>query len=120
MELDFRPSKLEARCSDFQELPPEHGHRIWRETDKHNQTITYEAVESVPPRRLVTRIADKNLPFGGTWTYEISPADGACTLTIGEDGEVYNPIFRFVSRFVIGQTATLDQYLAALNTKLGN
>jgi len=29
-------------------------------------TITYEVVESNPPHRLVTQIADKNLPFAGT------------------------------------------------------
>jgi hypothetical protein len=33
-------------------------------------------------------------------------------LRITEDGEVYNPVFRFVSRFVMGHTATMDKYLA--------
>ncbi|HLJ45948.1 MAG TPA: SRPBCC family protein [Bryobacteraceae bacterium] len=94
------------------------GQRVWKETDKHGQTITYEAVESVAPRRMVARIADPNLPFGGTWTYEIQPDAGGCTVTITENGEVYNPIFRFVSRFVIGHTATIDAYLKALQTKL--
>jgi hypothetical protein len=69
---------------------------------------------------MVTRIADSKLPFGGTWAYEIVPASNSCTLTITEDGEVYNPLFRFVSRFVIGHTATLDGYLKALSTKLGS
>jgi hypothetical protein len=41
------------------------------------------------------------------------------TLTITENGEVYNPLFRFVSRFIIGQTATMDGYIKALNAKLG-
>ena len=31
-----------------------------------------------------------------------------------EDGDVYNPIFRFVSRFVIGQHRTIDSYLQGL------
>jgi uncharacterized protein YndB with AHSA1/START domain len=106
--------------SNYQELPPHEGHRMWGETDKHNQTITYEAIEVAPPRRLVTKIADQTLPFGGTWTYEITPAGSSCTLTITEDGEVYNPLFRFVSRFIMGHTATIDGYLRALNTKLGS
>jgi uncharacterized protein YndB with AHSA1/START domain len=110
----WRPS-----VSNYQELPPSEGHRRWRETDKHNQTITYEALESVPPRRLVTHIADPNLPFGGNWVYEIVPSGNSCTLTITENGEVYNPLFRFVSRFIMGHTATIDSYLVALNTKLG-
>lgn len=103
----------------YEELPPHEGHRMWRETDKHAQTITYEAVESAPPRRLVTRIAGPKLPFGGTWTYEITPAASGCSLTITEDGEVYNPLFRFVSRFIMGHTATINAYLKALGQKVG-
>ena len=114
------PPTWRTGVTRYQELPPHDGHRMWSETDKHGQTITFEAVESLPPRRLVTQIADKKLPFGGTWTYEIVPAGGSCTLTITENGEVYNPLFRFVSRFIIGQTATIDGYLNALKAKLGS
>ncbi|HEY1937715.1 MAG TPA: SRPBCC family protein [Candidatus Angelobacter sp.] len=78
---------------NYQEISSHEGRRMWRETDKHNQTIMYEAVESVPPRHLVTRIADPNLPFGGTWTYQITSVNHSCSLTITEDGEVYNPLF---------------------------
>jgi uncharacterized protein YndB with AHSA1/START domain len=105
---------------NYQELPPHGGHRMWQETDKHGQTIAYEAVESAPPRRLVVRIADAKLPFGGVWTFDLLPGDRSCTLTVTEDGEVYNPLFRFVSRFIIGHTATLDGYLKALQAKLGS
>ena len=45
------------------------------------------------------------------WTYEIAPAPNGTTLTITEDGEVYNPIFRFMSRFVFGHEATMASYL---------
>jgi hypothetical protein len=34
------------------------------------------------------------LPFVGTWTFEVSPEDGASRLTITEHGEVYHPLFR--------------------------
>lgn len=99
----------------YQELPPRDGHRVWVEYGKGGSKMTYEEVESDPPRRLVTRIADPHLPFGGTWTYDVQPAaDGGSTLTITEDGEVYNPIFRFISRYVMGYTATMDRYLQAL------
>ena len=113
------PSTWRPDVTGYQELPPHDGHRMWRETDKHGQSITYEAIESVPPRRLVTQIADKTLPFGGTWVYEIVPAGDSCTLTVTENGEVYNPLFRFVSRFIMGHAATIDAYLKALTTKLG-
>jgi hypothetical protein len=67
-----------------------------------------------PPSLVVTRIVGETLPFGGTWTYRIVPAPGGSDLTITEDGEVYNPIFRFMSRFVFGHFATIDAFLAGL------
>jgi hypothetical protein len=76
-------------------------------------------VVSQPPAKLVVRIADPKLPFGGTWTYEITPIAAGSSLRIREDGEVYNPIFRFVSRFVLGQSATIDAYLKSLAKKFG-
>jgi uncharacterized protein YndB with AHSA1/START domain len=89
----------------------------WKEIDRHGQAIVYENVEAVPARRLVRRIASE-LPFGGRWTIELVP-DGAGTIVrVTEDGEVYAPLYRFVSRFVLGHTATIERYLAALTRKL--
>ena len=50
---------------------------------------------------------------------EIDNYGEVTSLTVTEDGEVQNPLFRFVSRFIMGQTATIDQYLRALGRKLG-
>ena len=93
-------------------------HRKWIEYGQHGQKMTFEIVESDPPRKLVTRIADPHLPFGGTWTYEISPLPNGSSLTITENGEIYNPVFRFIARYVQGYTATIDNYLKALHTRL--
>ena len=90
----------------------------WTETGKQG-ALTFEVVESRAPERWVTRIAGDNLPFGGSWTYVIAAAEGESIVTITEDGEVYNVFFRFMSRFVFGHTATLDQYLADLARRLG-
>jgi len=67
----------------------------------------------------VSRITDKGLPFGGSWDYRIERDGEGSKVTVTENGEVYNPIFRFVSRYVMGHTATLDKYLAALAAKTG-
>lgn len=70
------------------------------------------------PTLLVGRIDTDALPFGGTWTYRIVPAGGAASdLTITEDGEVKNPVFRFMSKFVFGHYATLDAFLKNLQAK---
>ncbi len=76
----------------------------------------YKVVEETPPRRLVTRVVD-GLPYGGSWTIELVPQGTETRVTITENGEVYNPVFRFVSRFVIGHTATIDKYLAGLGAR---
>ena len=99
-------------------LPDENGQRGWREIGKHD-AVSYRVVESVPARRLVTRIADQNLPYGGSWTYDLTPVESGTRLTITENGEVYNPIFRFVSRFIMGYTSTMESVLRALGTKHG-
>jgi uncharacterized protein YndB with AHSA1/START domain len=88
----------------------------WREYD--GDTITFERVEIRPPERLVTRIADPDLPFGGTWTFELAAEGQGTRLTVTEHGEVYNPLYRFMSRFVFGQAATLEEFLADLERRL--
>src|SRR5215510_15106925 len=45
----------------------------WWEQDAHGRRITFELVEDRAPQGRVTRIADRSLPFGGTWTVEITP-----------------------------------------------
>jgi Polyketide cyclase / dehydrase and lipid transport len=93
-------------------------HRKWIEYGRHGEKMTFELVESDPPRKLVTRIADPHLPFGGTWTYEIAPLANGSSLTITEHGEIYNPVFRLIARYVQGYSATIDNYLKALRAKL--
>jgi uncharacterized protein YndB with AHSA1/START domain len=75
--------------------------------------------ESQPPRRLVLRIASDALPFGGTWTYELAPEGDGTRLTITENGTISNLLFRFVARFVLGYTATMETYLIDLGGKFG-
>jgi uncharacterized protein YndB with AHSA1/START domain len=99
-------------------LPDENGQRGWREYGRQG-TVTYRVVECVPPLRLVSRIADERLPYGGTWTYELAPAGDGTRLTITERGEIYNPVFRFVARFVMGHTAPMHGVLRALGARHG-
>jgi hypothetical protein len=73
----------------------------------------------MPPARLVTRIADKSLPFGGVWIFQVVPTAEGSRLNITENGEVYNPVFRFVSRFIFGYDRTLDAYLQDVSRKFG-
>ncbi len=101
-------------------LPDRDGRKRWWEEDSHRQKVTFELVEARPGARMQTRIADRSLPFGGTWTFEIVPAaDGGSELRITEDGEVYNVIFRFMARFVLGYYGSIEAYLKDLGAKFG-
>ena len=88
----------------------------WRERGDNDITFEMETVEA--PGKIVTRIVDKTLPFGGSWSYDLSPDGGGTRLVITENGEVYNPLFRFMSRFVFGHTATIDRFLDDLGKHL--
>jgi hypothetical protein len=102
-----------SRTETF-DVPPQ---RLWdlaiAQFQKANDG-NYAIVEQSSPHRFITAIVKKDLPFGGTWTYDFVPAGTGTTLTITERGEVYNPFFRFVSRYVMGHTKSIDEFMAAL------
>jgi hypothetical protein len=83
--------------------------RHWSETS-NNGTLDFES-EIVRPNELFhTHIVNKDLPFGGSWTYELKSSGTGTELIITENGEVYNPIFRFMSKYIFGHQATLRKY----------
>jgi hypothetical protein len=114
------PPTWRPEVKSFESLPPHNGHRTWKEIDTHGNAVTYEATEETAPVRLVTRIADPGLPYGGVWIHEITIDHDGCLLQITEDGQVNNPIFRFMTRFVFGYTATIDTFLKNLHAKFGD
>lgn len=113
------PQNWRPDVKKFEVLPDAGSMQRVRETTSDGETITYDVVRLEPPRLMVRRISDKSLPYGGSWTYHIETCNGGSVLTITEDGEVYNPIFRIVSRFIIGHTNTIDRYLKSLGGALG-
>jgi hypothetical protein len=129
--LRQKPEDVFALISDFKNepswrpdvesiemLPDEDGHARFREKSTHG-TMTMIVMQLTPPQRMETEIAGKDLPFGGQWIFEILPTPDGCRMNITEHGEIYNPVFRFVSRFVIGYTGTLDGYLKNVARKFG-
>ena len=96
--------------------PDRDGRPAWTE-DVSGMKIPLHFERMERPSLIVARIADPSLPFGGTWTYRIAPVAGGSEVSITEDGEVYNPFFRFMSRFVVGHTATLDEFVKNLEAR---
>ena len=106
--VDFPKWRSDVKTVDI--LPAVDGKPRFRENGS-NGPITMEITEQVAPRRLVTRIVDTDLAFGGTWIFELTPAGAGTAVRITENGEVYNPFFRFMARYVFGHTATQQSYL---------
>ena len=102
----------------LQRLPDRDGKPAWTE-DVGGMKIPLHFERLERPSVLVSRIDGAGLAFGGTWTYKIAPAPGGSDLTITENGEVYNVIFRFMSRFVFGHHATMDGFIKHLQAKAG-
>ena len=118
--LDAQPSWRKG-LRNIEHLEARDGKPCFRELTSQG-VITYvldeeRAPAGGQPGLRITRIADDRLPFGGRWIYELAP-DG--TLTITEDGFVKNPIFRFLSRTVFAQSATLEQFLRELAFQIGS
>ncbi len=86
--------------------------RQQRENDDGSRAYRKPRASSCRASRILT------CPLAAPGPIVIVPAPNGTTLTITEDGEVYNPIFRFMSRFVFGHEATMATYLSAAQKKL--
>ena len=104
--------------SSVERLPDRDGQELWTLRQRTGE-LPMQVIESTAAERLVTRIADDNLPFGGTWTYELREQDGGTLVTVTEDGEIYNPFFRVMSKLIFGYHRTQESYLSALAQKFG-
>lgn len=91
----------------------------WREEGRTGSMIL-EVVGRDPPGRLVVRIADPELPFGGRWIYELEPVAGGTRVRITEEGTIENPLLRFLARFVLGYEATMRDYLEGLSERMAD
>ena len=72
--------------------------------------VTYEVAERIKGRKLVSRIADEDLPYGGTWTYELSESDSGTALTITERGFVDGLVMRGMASLLMDPRASIAQY----------
>jgi hypothetical protein len=100
----------------LQRLADRDGKPAWIE-DAGGMKIPLHFERMERPSLLVSRIDGSDLPFGGSWPYQIAPAPGGSDLTITENGEVSNVVFRFMSRFVFGHHATMDGFIKHLQAR---
>jgi hypothetical protein len=112
--------KWRPDLKSIEKLPDRNGHPVWLETYKNDMKLELEDTMVDGPKQLVRQVHDQGNIFSGTWTIDVTAnGDNACTVAITENGEVPNPFFRFMSRFVFGHTKGMEQYLVALASKFG-
>lgn len=83
-----------------------------------DEAMTFRLLAFDPPRRFETEIADPDLPFAGTWTWELEPEGSGCSLTITEHGTVKSAPMRTVATLLMDPAGTQDQYLRELAAHL--
>ncbi|HSS19792.1 MAG TPA: SRPBCC family protein [Pyrinomonadaceae bacterium] len=93
--------------------------RVHFREDGKQGSVNYELAEDVPGQRMVTRITDNDLGYSGQWSYVFAAQGDNTRVVISEDAEVSNVIFRFLSRYAFGHTATMDAYLISLGKQFG-
>jgi hypothetical protein len=129
--LHRSPQDVYAVVRDFSSAPkwradvkrveveaPQGGPVYFREEGKHG-AVNYDLVDDVPAQMMITRIRDTDLGYSGQWNYLFTPENGGTRVTIRENGEVSNVLFRFMSRYIFGQTSTIDTYLTSLAKHFG-
>jgi uncharacterized protein YndB with AHSA1/START domain len=101
----------------FEKLPD--GTELTWNKDSHGKEIAFRTGESRVNERLVRVIVGNDLPFGGTWTFDLADAgNGTTRLTITEDGFINPPIFRAVAQWFLGLDATMRDCVTHLEKHL--
>ncbi len=115
---DFPRWRKDLKSVDVHERDADGAPVAWTEHSSFGP-LPLRNVEFEAPLRLVGRIDTDKLPFGGTWTYTIENlGDGQVRLSITEDGEVTNVVFRFLSRYAFGHDKTMKAYHGFLAAEL--
>ena len=93
------------------------GPQEWIEYYTDNDPLAFRI--NKPDSSLIhTEIVGNDLTFGGHWFFYLEKYETGSKLTITEKGEVYNPLFRFISTYFMGHDTAIRQFLADLEKEL--
>ncbi len=127
LRLDRPREAVWARIADIEGSPAwrtdlravepardEEGAALWVEIERDGGSTAYRTIEERPPERLVREIVPQGQPYGGRWIIELREQAGGTIVRVTVEGEVYNALFRFVGRLILGYARAVERYLRAL------
>jgi hypothetical protein len=91
----------------------------WMEYYRFNNRTMYQITEATPYSDLVIKTADKEAYSSCKWTVNIKEAENGTLLTITEEGEIYNPLFRSIAK-IKGVDKPLTDYIGDLKNGLSH
>lgn len=87
--------------------------------DQHGKRIGFVTVKQENEKLLVREIVTKGLPFGGSWSFELTPLSSNKTkLTLIEDGFIRPALARIVMIHFIGIRSNMESFIDALKKKI--
>ena len=98
---------------------------VWREKYKSGQVLTLQtSSQSFGSIEQVVRTIpfDPGLGFDGIWVFDVGKSGqqhGQTRVAINEEGHIYNPVFRFLTKYVFGYEGSIRSYLSDLGAKFG-
>jgi len=92
---------------------------LWEE-NYEGTLLRLRTDERVEGEKLVRVLADMELPYQGSWTYEVAAqGEEASLLTVTEIAHIKNPVFRFVAQGFFGYEESLKIGIREMESQLG-
>jgi hypothetical protein len=85
----------------------------WIETD-HNYDQVFFEMTILEDYKLKAEIRENSLPYSGSWVIGVHSIGRYTIVRIIEEGEIYNPFVRTFSKYIIGYSTPIEQYLKFL------
>jgi hypothetical protein len=95
------------------------GRPVWRELDPTNDRFEFSVVSAEFPVWCTTTTKPEEIGVAATWTWTVAPAGTGTAVTLSEEGEISNPLFRGIWALRYGAYQQVEQDLAALSRHLG-